>query len=450
MMRPRLTSMLLVLSAALLALTAATVAAAERAIVLEIDGAIGPPIADYITHELNAARSGDARLIILRMNTPGGLDTSMRQIISAILASPVPVVTYVAPNGARAASAGTYIAYASPIAAMAPGTNIGAATPVQFGGGGLFPFEQKSQKEQKDAKPGDADTETRKIINDAVAYIRSLAALNGRNADWAADAVRSAASLPASEALSLHVVDVIADDVPDLLRKLDGREVTIAGKPQRLATSGLEVEVRPPGWQTELLMLVTNPNVAFILMLIGVYGLIFEFFSPGAVAPGLIGAISLLLAFYALAFMPINYAGAALVLFGVALMIAEVHIGAFGALGVGGIAAFVIGAVMMFPARAPGFALSHGVVAVTALGSAALLLLALAAVLRRRRPVVTGHEALIGAEGETVSWQDREGRVRVKGEIWLARSDAALTAGSRVKIVGRDGLVLRVQGIGAA
>ena len=429
-----------------LALPLEPAAAAKRAIVLEIDGAIGPPIADYITRELNAVRSGDASLIVLRMNTPGGLDTSMRKIISAILASPVPVATYVAPNGARAASAGTYIAYASPIAAMAPGTNIGAATPVQLGGGSLFPSEQKSQKDQKD--PGEsADTETRKITNDAVAYIRSLAAVSGRNADWAVDAVRSAASLPASEALSLHVIDVIADDVPDLLRKIDGRDVTIGGKPQRLTTTGLAVETRPPDWQTELLMLVTNPNVAFILMLIGVYGLIFEFFSPGAVAPGLIGAISLVLAFYALAFMPINYAGAALVLFGVALMIAEVHIGAFGALGVGGIAAFVIGAVMMFPAQAPGFALSHGVLAVTALGSAALLLLALAAVLRRRRPVVTGHEALIGAEGETVSWQDGEGRVRVKGEIWLARSDAALTAGSRVKIVGRDGLVLRVQDI---
>jgi len=429
-----------------LALPPEPAAAAKRAIVLEIDGAIGPPIADYITRELNAVRSGDASLIVLRMNTPGGLDTSMRKIISAILASPVPVATYVAPNGARAASAGTYIAYASPIAAMAPGTNIGAATPVQLGGGSLFPSEQKSQKDQKD--PGEsADTETRKITNDAVAYIRSLAAVSGRNADWAVDAVRSAASLPASEALSLHVIDVIADDVPDLLRKIDGRDVTIGGKPQRLATAGLAVETRPPDWQTELLMLVTNPNVAFILMLIGVYGLIFEFFSPGAVAPGLIGAISLVLAFYALAFMPINYAGAALVLFGVALMIAEVHIGAFGALGVGGIAAFLIGAVMMFPAQAPGFALSHGVLAVTALGSAALLLLALAAVLRRRRPVVTGHEALIGAEGETVSWQDGEGRVRVKGEIWLARSDAALTAGSRVKIVGRDGLVLRVQDI---
>ena len=435
--------------AALSGLASTVPAAAERAVVLEIDGAIGPPVADYIARELGSARAVDARLIILRMNTPGGLDTSMRRIISAILASPVPVATYVAPNGARAASAGTYIAYASAIAAMAPGTNIGAATPVQFGGNPLFPSDQKSQKDEK--KSGDsADTETRKIVNDATAYIRSLAAVSGRNADWAADAVRSAASLPAAEALSLHVIDVIADDVPDLLRKIDGREVTIAGKPARLATAGLEVETRPPDWQTELLMLVTNPNVAFILMLIGVYGLIFEFLSPGAVAPGLIGAISLLVALYALAFMPINYVGAALVLLGVALMIAEVHIGAFGALGVGGIAAFIIGAVMMFPAQVPGFSLSHGVVAVTALGSAALLLLALAAVLRRRRPVVTGHEALIGAEGETVSWQNGEGRVRVKGEIWLARSDAALTAGSRVKIVGRDGLVLRVQDIRAA
>ena len=432
--------------AALSGLASTVPAAAERAVVLEIDGAIGPPVADYIARELGSARAVDARLIILRMNTPGGLDTSMRRIISAILASPVPVATYVAPNGARAASAGTYIAYASAIAAMAPGTNIGAATPVQFGGNPLFPSDQKSQKDEK--KSGDsADTETRKIVNDATAYIRSLAAVSGRNADWATDAVRSAASLPAAEALSLHVIDVIADDVPDLLRKIDGRDVTIAGKPARLATAGLEVETRPPDWQTELLMLVTNPNVAFILMLIGVYGLIFEFLSPGAVAPGLIGAISLLVALYALAFMPINYVGAALVLLGVALMIAEVHIGAFGALGVGGIAAFIIGAVMMFPAQVPGFSLSHGVVAVTALGSAALLLLALAAVLRRRRPVVTGHEALIGAEGETVSWQNGEGRVRVKGEIWLARSDAALTAGSRVKIVGRDGLVLRVRDI---
>ncbi|HLJ72608.1 MAG TPA: nodulation protein NfeD, partial [Roseiarcus sp.] len=384
---------------AALALPTATAAAAERALLLDIDGPIGPPIAEYIVRELGAAKLGEVGLVILRMNTPGGLDASMRRIISAILASPVPVATYVAPNGARAASAGTYIAYASAIAAMAPSTNIGAATPVQLGGNPLAP-EQKPQKEQKQGEGGSQDVETRKIVNDAVAYIRSLAALNGRNADWAAEAVRSAASLPASEALSLHVIDTIADNVPDLLRKIDGRTVTVDGKPQRLATAGLEVVAAPPGWRTELLALITNPNVAFILMLIGVYGLILEFFNPGAVAPGLIGAISLLVALYALALLPINYAGAALVLLGVALMVAEAHIGAFGALGVGGVAAFVVGALMMFPARAPGFALSGGVIAGAAIGSAALLLLILAALLRsRKQPVVTGGEALIGAEG---------------------------------------------------
>ena len=426
-------------------------AVADRALVLEIDGAIGPPIADYIVRELDAARLDEIKLVILRMNTPGGLDASMRQIIGAILASPVPVATYVAPRGARAASAGTYIAYASAVAAMAPGTNIGAATPIQLGGNPLFPSDEKQQKEQKqqEGKPDEpADTETRKVVNDAVAYIRSLAALNGRNADWAVDAVRSAASLPASEALSLHVIDVIADDVPDLLRKIDGRTVMVAGKSQRLATANLEVVAAPPDWRTRLLVLVTNPNVAFILLLIGVYGLIFEFLSPGAVAPGLVGAISLPVALYALAFAPINYAGAALLLLGIALMVAEVHIGAFGALGIGGIAAFVIGALMMFPARTPGFTLSGAVVTGAAIVSGVLLLLVLGALLHsRKRPVVTGSEALIGAEGETVSWQGSEGRVRVNGEIWLARSDASLAAGNRVKIVGRDGLVLRVEDV---
>ena len=426
-------------------------AVAERALVLEIDGAIGPPIADYLERELDAARLDEIKLVILRMNTPGGLDASMRQIIGAVLASPVPVATFVAPRGARAASAGTYIAYASAVAAMAPGTNIGAATPVQLGGNPLFPSDEKQQKEQKqqEGKPDEpADTETRKVVNDAVAYIRSLAALNGRNADWAVDAVRSAASLPASEALSLHVIDVIAGDVPDLLRKIDGRTVMVAGKSQRLATANLEVVAAPPDWRTRLLVLVTNPNVAFILLLIGVYGLIFEFLSPGAVAPGLVGAISLLVALYALAFAPINYAGAALLLLGIALMVAEVHIGAFGALGIGGIAAFVIGALMMFPARTPGFTLSGAVVTGAAIVSGVLLLLVLGALLHsRKRPVVTGSEALIGAEGETVSWQGGEGRVRVNGEIWLARSDASLAAGNRVKIVGRDGLVLRVEDV---
>ena len=446
MMRLRAATLILAIISTIAAIVlAAPASAAQRAVVLDVDGPIGPAVADYIVRELQAVSPDDVGLVVLRMNTPGGLDTSMRKIISAILASPVPVATFVAPGGARAASAGTYIAYASAIAAMAPGTNIGAATPIQLGGGSLLPGSGSDQK-SKNGESG--DTETRKIMNDAVAYIRSLATLNGRNADWAADAVRSAVSLPASETLSLHVIDVIAKDVPDLLRQIDGRTVTVNGKSQRLATAGLSVERVPPDWRTELFALVTDPDVAFILMLIGIYGIVLEFFSPGAVAPGLIGAISLLVSLYALAFIPINYAGAALVLIGIALMIAEVHIGTFGALGVGGIAAFVIGALMMFPERVPGFALSGAVVIGAAIASAALILLVLAALLRsRNRPVVTGGEALIGAEGEAVAWQDSEGRVRVQGELWLARAKAPLAAGTRVKVVSRDGLVLFVEAI---
>jgi membrane-bound serine protease (ClpP class) len=447
MMRLRAPAVLLAVVFAALALPAR---AAERAVVLDVDGVIGPAVADYVARELRAATPSDDGVVVLRMNTPGGLDTSMRQIISAILASRVPVVTYVAPSGARAASAGTYIAYASAIAAMAPGTNIGAATPVQLSANPIMPGagdEQKPKSQQQPDKSDEpADTETRKIVNDAVAYIRSLAAINGRNADWAADAVRSAASLPAAEALSLHVVDVIAGDIPDLLRQIDGRTVTVAGKPRQLATAGLEVVTVPPDWRTNLLALVTNPNVAFILMLIGVYGLILEFFNPGAVVPGLVGAISLLVALYALALLPVNYAGAALVLIGIGLMVAEAHIGAFGAIGVGGIAAFVIGALMMFPSQAPGFALSDAVVIGAAIGSAGLLVLVLTTLLRsRQRPVVAGSEALIGAAGEAVSWDGGEGRVRVKGEIWRARADAPLAAGAPIKVLNRDGLVLLVE-----
>lgn len=446
MMRLRAAILLLVLCAALAATTFAVPAsAAKRAVVLDVHGTIGPATADYITQELKNATPTDVGIVVLRMNTPGGLDTSMRQIISAILSSQVPVATFVAPSGARAASAGTYIAYGSAIAAMAPGTNIGAATPVQFGSSPILP----GGSDHKQGAGGQSeDTETRKIVNDAIAYIRSLAALNHRNADWAADAVRSAVSVPATEALSLHVIDVIANDVPDLLRQIDGKTVIVNGKSQVLATTGLTVEAEPPDWRTELFGLITNPDVAFILMLLGIYGLIFEFFNPGAVAPGLIGSISLLVGLYALAFIPINYAGAALVIVGIGLMIAEAHIGAFGALGVGGIAAFVIGALMMFPARGSGYTLSGGVVIGTVVASAALILLALTALLHaRKKPVVSGGEALIGAEGEAISWDGEEGRVRVAGEIWRARADAPLPVGMRIKVVKRDGLVLRVQPI---
>jgi membrane-bound serine protease (ClpP class) len=427
---------------------ASGVAAAPQAVVLQIDGAIGPAVADYVVRELRGIRPAETRLVVLRMNTPGGLDTSMREIVRAILSSPVPVASYVAPSGARAASAGTYITYASAIAAMAPGTNLGAATPIRLGAPGLpggAPQQPAGQKEKGESVEP-ADTETRKAVNDAVAYIRGLAELNGRNADWAAEAVRTAVSLPASEALKLNVIDVIADDVPDLLRQIDGRMVKVAGKSERLATAGLEVVTAAPDWRTELLGVITDPNIAFILMLIGVYGLIFEFLNPGAVAPGLIGGISLLVALYALNLLPINYAGAALVLLGIGLMVAEAHIGSFGVIGVAGIVAFVIGAIMMFPSGAPGFSLSLPVVAAATIMTAALFLLVLTMLLRsRRRPVVTGKEGLLGTEGETVAWDGGEGRVLVNGEIWRARAQRPLEKGDRIRVIDREGLVLVVE-----
>jgi membrane-bound serine protease (ClpP class) len=315
--------------------------------------------------------------------------------------------------------------------------------------GGTQPAGQKDKGkggEGSSSSSEPADAETRKALNDAVAYIRGLAELNGRNADWAAEAVRSAVSLPASEALKLNVIDVIADDVPDLLRKIDGRSVNVGGKQQQLATAGLEIVGARPDWRTELLAVITDPNVAFILMLIGVYGLIFEFLNPGSVAPGLVGSISLLVALYALNLLPINYAGAFLVLLGIGLMVAEAHIGSFGVIGIGGIIAFVIGAIMMFPSGAPGFALSLSVVAAATLITAALFLLVLTMLLRsRRRPVVTGKEGLLGAEGETVAWDGDEGRVRVQGEIWRARAQQPLQTGERIRVIEREGLVLVVE-----
>ena len=446
------------LAALLVAISLATpiswASAAPKAVILEIDGAIGPATSEYVAREFRELAPSDTRLIILRMNTPGGLDTSMREIIAAILASPIPVAEYVAPSGARAASAGTYIAYACAIAAMAPGTNIGAATPIQLGGPTEPPVKKREPDKRGDgggnAGGGDnnepADAEGRKVLNDAVAYIRGLAELNGRNADWAVDAVRNAVSIPASEALKLHVIDVIADDVPDLLRKIDGRDVMVAGRTMRLATQGLEVAVHPPDWRTRLLAVITNPNIALLLMLAGIWGLVFELTSPGVVVPGVLGAISLLVALFALNLLPVNFAGVALLLLGIGLMIAEAHLGAFGLLGVAGIIAFVVGGVMMFPSRAPGFGISLPVLAGATVVTGGLFLVVLALLLRsRRRPIVTGNEGLLGAEGEAVAWQGDEGRVRVSGEIWRARASHPLAPGNRVKVVDRQGLVLMVE-----
>jgi membrane-bound serine protease (ClpP class) len=442
------------IAGAILAMTATLADAAQRhALVLEVDGVIGPGMADYVVREIEAAKPDETGLIVLRLDTPGGLDTSMREIIRAMLASPVPVAVYVAPSGARAASAGTYITYAAAVAAMAPGTNLGAATPIQLGAPSIQPTPQPGSKDgEGKGKTGGAspatpqDTETRKMISDAVAYIRSLADLHDRNAEWATEAVREAASLPASEGLKLHVIDVIADDVPDLLRKIDGRTAVVAGQARPLATAGLEVVTVAPDWRTRLLTIVTNPNVAYLLMLLGAYGLIFELSNPGAVLPGVVGTISILVALFALNMLPIDYAGAALVLLGLALMVAEVFIGSFGVIGAGGIAAFAIGSIIMFQSSAPGFALSLSVVIAATVVTAAFLALVLTLLLRsRRHRVVTGSEAMIGAEGETVEWQGDSGKIRVMGEIWRARAPHPLPPGARIRVVGRKDLVLTVE-----
>jgi membrane-bound serine protease (ClpP class) len=435
---------------ALFVVTTLADAAIRRAVVLEVDGVIGPGMADYVVRKIEAATPDDTGLIVLRMDTPGGLDTSMREIIRAMIASPVPVVVYVAPGGARAASAGTYITYAAAVAAMAPGTNLGAATPIQIGAPSMPApqgFPGSDGKGKTDAPPlSTRDTETRKMISDAVAYIRGLAQIHGRNAEWATEAVREAASLPASEALKLKVIDVIADDVPDLLRKIDGRTAIVAGQAQPLATAGLEIVTDAPDWRTRLLTIITDPNVAYLLMLLGAYGLIFELSNPGAVLPGVVGTISILVALFALNMLPIDYAGAGLVLLGIALMVAEVFIGSFGVIGAGGIAAFAIGSIIMFQSNVPGFALSLSLVIAATAVTAGFLALVFVLLLRsRRHRVVTGSEAMIGAEGETVEWQGDNGKIRIMGEIWKAHARQPLLPGVRIRVVSRKDLVLTVE-----
>jgi membrane-bound serine protease (ClpP class) len=420
-------------------------AQARRAVVLNVDGAIGPAVADYVVREVEATSPSDTAVVVLRLDTPGGLDNSMREIVRAILASPVPVAVYVAPSGSRAASAGTFIMYAGAVAAMAPGTNLGAATPIQLA---RLPPSLAGQQEQPPAKVDPEDAESRKAVNDAVAYIRSLADLHGRNADWATEAVRGAASLPALEAQKLRVVDVVADDVPDLLRKIDGRTAIVAGKSVRVATNGLDVVTVNSDWRTGLLAVITHPNVAYLLMLLGVLGLVVELTSPGAILPGVVGGISLLTAFFALNLMPIDYAGAALVLLGLAFMVAEAFIGSFGVIGVGGLVALALGSIIMFRPNTLEYGLSIPLVAATTIVAAGFLLLVLTMIRRAiRRRVITGREAMIGAEGEAVGWQGTNGRVRVKGEIWLAHSDRSLQPGTRIRVVARKDLILTVEPI---
>ena len=416
------------------------------AVLVEIQDAIGPATKEHFLSGLEAAEDQGAGLVLLVLDTPGGLDAAMRDIIQGILNSSVPVVTYVSPSGARAASAGTYILYASHVAAMTPGTNLGAATPVSIGGPPArdAPAGKDGDKDS-DEPPQPGTAMDRKAINDAVAYIRSLAELRGRNVDWAEAAVRSAASLPAQEALEKGVIDVVAEDIPDLLAQIDGRRLKAGGKEVTLDTAGMIIERFEPGWRIELLSVITNPLVAYGLLIIGLYGLMFEGYNPGAILPGVIGAICLLLGLYALQVLSVNYAGLALVGLGIAMMIAEVFVPSFGALGIGGLAAFVIGSIILMDSDAPGFRVSMGLVGgIATVAGIAMFGTMWLAVKARRKPVTTGTEQLAGAVAEAAEAFSGRGRVRIFGEEWAAVSDKPVASGQRVRIDRVDGLTLHV------
>ncbi len=436
--------------------------------VLTIKGPIGPAVADYVSRGIEKAVDQGATAVVLKMDTPGGLDTSMREIIKDILAAPVPVIGYVGPRGARAASAGTYILYATHVAAMAPATELGAATPVQVGGG--FPFGRQPEPEEEQKKPAekkdDADKEKSedaeapeeeepakapkptiedKVLQDAIAYIRSLAQLRDRNVEWAEKAVREAATLTSKDALEAGVIDLVATDVEDLLAQVDGREVEMDDGKVTLATANVAVVEIEKDWRSELLEIITNPTVAVILMTIGFYGIVLEFYT-GAVVSGVVGAICLLLGLYGLHVLPINYAGLGLIILGVLLLVAEAFLPSFGILGFGGVIAFVIGSVMLIDTDVPGFGVSpYFMGAVALLAGGAILLIATKMYRLRHKPVLTGSDEMVGSRGKVIDWSDDHGEVRVLGEVWQARAQGPLEPGRAVRVTAMDGMTLVVE-----
>jgi membrane-bound serine protease (ClpP class) len=415
-------------------------------VVFDIKGVIGFTSVDYLKKSVARAQAENASLIVMRIDTPGGLVSSTREMIQMILASPIPIVGYVAPSGARAASAGTYLMYAAHLAAMAPATHLGAATPIQIGAPGTTPPSQPAP-DKKD-QPGQSDAAERKLLNDAVAYLRGLAELRGRSADWAERAVREGATLTATQALKENVIDFIAADLRELLAAVDGRTVTTSAGTVTLATRDRQITEIQPNWQMQVLQVIADPNVAFMLMLIGFYGILFELLNPGTLLPGVIGAISLVLGLTALTVLPVNFGGLALLLLGVAMMAAEAFLPGLGVVGLGGVVAFILGGLFLFdPDKVDiSFSVSLPLLIGAAIASAGILMGVLGMALRsRQHKVRTGIEQLIGSTGEVVEWAGHNGRVRVHGEIWSARSEMVLSPGDSVRIIGLEGLTVNVK-----
>lgn len=415
----------------------------------DINGVIGVSATRQITQAIQHAGEQRGAALIIQLDTPGGLVTSTRDIIKAMIASPVPIIVNVAPSGARAASAGTFIVYAAHVAAMAPGTNLGAATPIEFGGMPGIPQRPEQEKANKDTPSSSSQTaRERKAMNDTVAMLRSLAQLRGRNAEWAEKAVREAATLTATEALKEGVIDVVAASIDDLLGQIDGRKVTVGGVDRTLTTKGAAVSAIEPDWRTRALSVISDPNVAFILLMIGFYGIILEFWNPGALIPGVIGGISLLLALTALSALPVHYGALGLLILGIALMAAEAFTPGIGVLGIGGLAAFLVGAFFLFegPGADVEIAVSLPLIIGAAITTAALIFGVVAAAIKvRTRPPAAGAEQMIGMPGEVIDWDGVRGRVRAHGEIWAARGERPLQPGDAVRIAGREGLVLIVE-----
>ncbi|NNC67997.1 MAG: nodulation protein NfeD [Gammaproteobacteria bacterium] len=424
----------------------------KQVVVITIDGPIGPATSDYVLNGLDEAINTSAELVLLKMDTPGGLDTAMRDIIQGIISSSVPVVTFVSPSGARAASAGTYILYASHIAAMAPATTLGAATPVSIGGMPEFPDsplpsdEKPMEDNEEIEQPSENEAMQNKIINDAAAYIRGLAQLRGRNEEWAEEAVRSASSLSAEEAIKNNVIDIIANSIHDLLSKLDNYSVKILGEERNLVTKTASINYFEPDWRNKLLSVITDPNILPILMTLGMFGLIYEMLNPGFVLPGVLGGICILLALYAAQVLPINYAGLALILLGILFMIGEAFVPSFGALGIGGVIAFVIGSIILIDTDYEGYGISIPFISSFALANALFFFTILSMVLKaRHKPIVSGREELLGSVGEVIDAVDNFGRVKVHSENWQAKSNVPIPPGQKIRVTGIEGLTLIVE-----